>query len=100
MATESAKILRVTVRRRIVIFVSHRAGGIGLGVVIGWLLGSAPLPNKPIGGAAVFFTLGSAVAVSAALAGPDAGLAFLIGVLVSFVCRRALQHIKGVGEQS
>ena len=79
------------------LFVLSRAGGIGLGLVMGWLLGSAPLPSSPVRGLAVLAALGSAVAVSVAIAGPEAGVAFVFGVLVGFVCRRGLEHLPRLG---
>lgn len=59
---------------------------------MGWLTGSSPLPSSPISGAMMIGAFALSLATSAALAGPGAGLAYVVGLAFGFVSRKAFER--------
>ncbi|MGQ0520833.1 MAG: hypothetical protein ACT4PX_06765 [Actinomycetota bacterium] len=75
------------------------AGGVGLGLVFGWLTAAAPLPAGP-GRAGALLAALSALAAEAALLGDGAAAAWCVAAMVAGAALRlavAAAARKGVG---
>jgi hypothetical protein len=71
--------------------VTALAGGIGLGVVAGWLTASVPLPRTPGPAGGLLVALGALVATAGLLGAGDAATGCLAGVVLGFGVRRGLR---------
>ena len=69
--------------------VSSRAGGVGLGLVAGWLAASTPLPRDPLRVGVLLAVIGAVTAETALLAGGDDAAWTLAAVALAFVLCRA-----------
>jgi hypothetical protein len=67
-----------------------QAGGIGLGVVAGWVVASVALPRGPAAVGGLLAALGAVVAAAGLVGGADAAGWCVGGGIVGFVIRRGI----------
>jgi hypothetical protein len=67
-----------------------QAGGIGLGLVGGWVVASVALPRGPVAVGGLLAALGAVVAVAGLVGGGDAAGWCVAGGIVGFVIRRGI----------